>query len=105
MRVSSESEYQPCEPEAKGYTITAMRILILSVLCLTLTWSAFAQQPAGIDPQSYSRLPLIPRDQLDANGQKIFDAINGPGQTLPRLGPPANSLYALAPSEPYDRLN
>jgi 4-carboxymuconolactone decarboxylase len=85
--------------------MTAMRKITFSALFLTAAFTAFAQQPAGIDPQSYSRLPLIPRDQLDANGQKIFDAINGPGQTNPRLGPPANSLYALAPSEPYDRLN
>jgi len=85
--------------------MTAMRVFIPSALCLTLACGAFAQQPAGIDPQSYSRLPLITRDQLDAEGQRIFDAINGPGQTKPRLGPPANSLYALAPAEPYDRLN
>jgi 4-carboxymuconolactone decarboxylase len=85
--------------------MTAMRASILSALCLTCTLGAWAQSPEGIDPQSHSRLPLIMRDQLDANGQKIFDAINGPGLTTPRLGPPANSLYAVAPAEPFDRLN
>ena len=85
--------------------MSAMRTITLSAVFSALTCVALAQQPAGIDPQSYSRLPLMTRDQLDANGQKIFDAINGPGQTKPRLGPPANSLYAPAPAEPYDRLN
>ena len=85
--------------------MTAMRTLTLSALLLAVTYTARAQQPAGIDPQSLSRLPLIMRDQLDPAAQKVFDAINGPGQTKPRMGPPASSLYAPAAAEPYDRLN
>jgi 4-carboxymuconolactone decarboxylase len=61
--------------------------------------------PADIDPQSYSRLPLIMKDTLDAEGKRIFEAINGKEGNKPRLGPPASSLYSLPVSEPYDRVN
>src|SRR5262249_49698161 len=60
--------------------------------------------PADIDAQSHSRLPLVPRDSLDANGQRIYDAVNGPAGTL-RLGPPAASMHSPIPAEPYDALN
>ena len=55
--------------------------------------------------QSYSRLPLIPRAQLDGNGQRIYDAINGKDATAPRLGPPAASMHSVVVAEPYDGLN
>jgi 4-carboxymuconolactone decarboxylase len=61
--------------------------------------------PADIDAKSYSRLPLIPKDSLDAEGQRIFEAINGKDSNTPRLGPPNSSMYSLAAAEPYDRLN
>jgi 4-carboxymuconolactone decarboxylase len=61
--------------------------------------------PADIDAQSYSRLPLIHKDSLDAEGQRIFEAINGKDGNTPRLGPPNSSMYSLAAAEPYDRLN
>jgi 4-carboxymuconolactone decarboxylase len=67
--------------------------------------TAFAQQPASTEPKSYSRLPLITRDQLDANGQRIFDLVNGKDQTTPRIGPPAASLYSVTVAEPFDHLN
>jgi 4-carboxymuconolactone decarboxylase len=61
--------------------------------------------PPDIDPQSMSRLPLIPKDSLDPEGKRIFEAINGAESNTPRLGPPANTMYSLAASEPYDKLN
>lgn len=64
-----------------------------------------APLPPDIDPQSSSRLPLILKDSLDAEGQRIFEAINGAERNTPRLGPPASSMYSLAAAEPYDRLN
>jgi 4-carboxymuconolactone decarboxylase len=78
---------------------------------ITFIWAAQASAqtaeslPPDIDPQSYSRLPLILKDSLDAEGQRIFEAINGAQGNVPRLGPPASSMYSLEPSEPYDRLN
>jgi 4-carboxymuconolactone decarboxylase len=62
-------------------------------------------QPPDIDLESYSRLPLIPKSTLDAEGQRIFETINGAATELPRLGPPASSMYTLAAAEPYDILN
>ncbi len=87
---------------------------ILFAAAMPLASSLFGQAaapklPEGIDPKSYSRLPLITRDTLDAEGKRIFDVTsNVPGNTPsnnPRLGPPANSLYALKVAEPYDVMN
>jgi 4-carboxymuconolactone decarboxylase len=61
--------------------------------------------PADVDAQSYSRLPLILKDSLDAEGRRIFEAINGSDGNTPRLGPPASTMHSLAAAEPYDRLN
>jgi 4-carboxymuconolactone decarboxylase len=92
------------------------RVVFLALTAMTVLSAQTAPKalPSGVDPQSLSRLPLITRDKLDAEGQRIFDSVNAlnngkdkDGKTVnaPRLGPPANSLYALAVSEPYDRLN
>jgi len=64
-----------------------------------------APLPADIDAQSYSRLPLIRKDSLDAEGKRIFEVINGTEGNVPRLGPPNNTMYSLAVAEPYDELN
>jgi len=61
--------------------------------------------PPDIDPQSYSRLPLILKDSLDEEGKGMFEVINGKDTNVPRLGPPASSIYSLAAAEPYDVLN
>jgi len=62
--------------------------------------------PADIDPQSYSRLPLIKRSSLDEHGKKIFDFVNlGKVEETPRIGPPANTLYSIDMAEPFDHLN
>ena len=62
--------------------------------------------PADVDPQSYSRLPLIKRSSLDEKGQKIFDFVNlGKIEETPRIGPPANTLYSVEVAEPFDHIN
>ena len=38
-------------------------------------------------------------------GRRMFETINGPEADLPRLGPPASSIYSIAAAEPYDVLN
>lgn len=80
-----------------------------SLLLFTFAAGAAAQPsrslPSDIDPQSHSRLPLISKDSLDAEGKRIFEAINGKEGNTPRLGPPASSMHSLAAAEPYDRLN
>ncbi|MFL2840220.1 MAG: carboxymuconolactone decarboxylase family protein [Pseudohongiellaceae bacterium] len=61
--------------------------------------------PSDIDPSSFSRLPLLLKDSFDAEGQRIFEIINGPEGNVPRIGPPNNSMYSIGPSEPYDVMN
>ena len=82
-------------------------VLLLSVLVAAYAVAQTSRQslPPDIDAQSYSRLPLILKDSLDAEGRRIFEAINGSDRNTPRLGPPASTMYSLAAAEPYDRLN
>lgn len=85
-------------------------IKIVLLLISTVSTGAIAQTsermlPADIDPLSYSRLPLIYKESLDAEGQRIFEVINGTEASQARFGPPNNSMYSLEPSEPYDVMN
>jgi 4-carboxymuconolactone decarboxylase len=79
-------------------------VLFLSACAATLA-AAQSSRPPDIDAQSQSRLPLIRKDSLDAEGRRIFEAINGKEGNTPRLGPPASTMHSLAAAEPYDRLN
>lgn len=87
-----------------GYTFAAALVLIVVALPAAAQ-NAAGTLPADIDSQSYSRLPLIKKDALDAEGRRSFEVINGSEVQIPRLGPPANSLYSPAAAEPYDVLN
>ncbi len=89
----------------RSATIAGMRTAALVALIWASSASAQPPLPQDIDPQSYSRLPLILKDSLDAEGKRIFEAVNGKDANVPRLGPPASSLYSLRGSEPYDELN
>jgi 4-carboxymuconolactone decarboxylase len=82
-------------------------VLLLSVFTAATAGAQTSGRPlpADVDAQSYSRLPLILKDSLDAEGRRIFESINGRENNTPRLGPPASSLYSPAAAEPYDRLN
>ena len=45
---------------------------------------------SDIDPRSRSRLPLLERDELDADGQRLYDAVAGPdSRTLVGLKGPS----------------
>jgi 4-carboxymuconolactone decarboxylase len=86
-------------------------LLVSAMLLSTLATSGLIAQtsermlPADIDPMSYSRLPLLLKDSFDAEGQRIFETINGTEGNVPRIGPPNNSMYSIGPSEPYDVMN
>jgi 4-carboxymuconolactone decarboxylase len=82
-----------------------MKIVVLLAAVAAFSASAQAPLPPDLDAQSYSRLPLILKDSLDAEGKRIFEVINGKDGDVPRLGPPASSLYSLPAAEPYDELN
>jgi len=84
---------------------TVALLITMAVVSLAAAQNATTPLPADIDAQSHSRLPLIDKARLDAEGLRIFEVINGKDAAVPRLGPPASSMYSLAASEPYDVLN
>jgi 4-carboxymuconolactone decarboxylase len=81
------------------------RFILLLLAASAILGAQSAKLPADVDPQSYSRLPLVQRDQLDANGQRVYDLFNGNDPATPRLGPTAALLYSPDMGEPFDKLN
>jgi len=71
-------------------------------------WAAVSAQtvklPADLDAKSLSRLPLLSRDQLDAEGQRVYDVIIGKDQPS-RSGPVGAVLYSPAVGEPFELIN
>ncbi len=61
--------------------------------------------PADVDAHTYSRLPMIQRSSLDANGQRIFDFMNPGNPATPRLGPINSTLYSPLVGEPFEAIN
>ena len=66
--------------------------------------------PADIDPQSYSRLPLIKRDQLKGDALRVYDAVvgkdpDGKDRATAPMGPAATSLYSPGVALPMNQLN
>ena len=85
-----------------------MRISLAAVALTTLVASLVAQSPAappGIDAESLSRLPVVVRDNLDAEGKRIYDYIAGRGGTAPKTGPGGVSLHSPAAAEAIQMLN
>jgi 4-carboxymuconolactone decarboxylase len=95
-----------------------MRLLVWIVMAMSLAAIGFAQTgkgassptstvlPKDIDPQSYSRLPLVKREDLDEDGKRIYDELaGGPGKTAAPTGPVAISLYSPKVAEAIQLLN
>jgi len=66
--------------------------------------------PADIDPQSYSRLPLLKRDQVSGEALRVYDAVvgkdaDGKERATPPMGPAATSLYSPGVALPMNQLN
>ncbi len=66
--------------------------------------------PADIDPQSYSRLPLLKRDQASGDALRVYDAVvgkdaDGKERATPSMGPAATSLYSPGVALPMNQLN
>jgi 4-carboxymuconolactone decarboxylase len=61
--------------------------------------------PPDVDPKTFSRLPMIQRSTLDANGQRIYDFVNGGNTPAPRLGPINSTLYSPIVGEPFEAIN
>lgn len=69
--------------------------------------STAAALPADIDPQSYSRLPLLTRNDMHNDDDKrIYDMLaGGEGKTVTPTGPAAISLYSPKVAEAIQMLN
>jgi 4-carboxymuconolactone decarboxylase len=62
--------------------------------------------PKDVDPQSFSRLPMVKRDDLDGDGKRIYDMLaGGEGKTVGATGPAAISLYSPKVAESIQMLN
>jgi 4-carboxymuconolactone decarboxylase len=101
------------EVYASGMRILTWAVLISGVAAIAsgqsgkkgTPASGTAAFPADIDAQSYSRLPLIKREDLDESGKKIYDAVAAPNKTAPASGPVAVSLYSPKVAEAMRLLN
>ena len=92
-----------------------MRKIIRSILLLSallaincacvLPSNNIRMLPDDIDPESLSRLPMIHKHDLDADGQRIFEFIMGTETATPNLGPAAVSLYNPKVAEAMQMLN
>lgn len=80
-------------------------LLIAGVICVAGVHPYAQTGPPDIDPQTSSRLPLVSRAQLDENGQRVYDTINGKDAAVPRVGPAAASLHSPTVAVPYDAIN
>jgi 4-carboxymuconolactone decarboxylase len=62
--------------------------------------------PKDVDPQSLSRLPVVKREDLDADGKRIYDMLaGGEGKTVTPTGPAAISLQSPKVAESIQMLN
>ncbi|MBZ5633421.1 MAG: hypothetical protein LAO55_09880 [Acidobacteriia bacterium] len=82
-----------------------MRIALFAGLCAIV-----ASAQSDIDPQSFSRLPLIQREKLSGDTLRVYDAVvgkdaNGKDRPTPPLGPAATSLYSPGVALPMNQLN
>jgi 4-carboxymuconolactone decarboxylase len=87
-----------------------MRVLLITAVLAAAGAAPSQKLPADIDPQSFSRLPLLQRDQFSGDALKTFDAVvgkdaNGRERSTPPLGPQSTSLYSPGVAEPMNKLN
>lgn len=60
--------------------------------------------PPDVDPESYSRLPALSRDELDAEGKRAYDHVVGDGPK-PTTGPAAVSMHSPQVAIAFHDLN
>jgi hypothetical protein len=84
---------------------------VVSVLMVTSFAAVLGAQtavlPKDIDPQSFSRLPPLTREDMkDEDAKRIYDMLaGGPGKTVGATGPAAISLYSPKVAEAIQMLN
>jgi 4-carboxymuconolactone decarboxylase len=82
--------------------------MIVGVLAAGAIYAAAAGSaalPPDIHPDSMSRLPVIDRETLDAEGQRVYDVIRGHNPTIGKSGPAAVTMYSPGVAEPVNDLN
>jgi 4-carboxymuconolactone decarboxylase len=87
-----------------------MRLLFLTCLVAAAGAAQTQKLPPDVDPQSFSRRPLVKRDQVSGEALRVYDAVagkdrDGNPRATPPLGPQATSLYSMGVAEPMDKLN
>lgn len=86
-----------------------MRITIWITLLLTTVAGAYGQSaalPTDVNPDTFNRLPLLKREQLDEEGKKAYDRVaGGAGKTASPTGPASYQLYMPGAAEPLRMLN
>ena len=73
-----------------------MRSLVLLAVMIAVTGEPFAAAqtlPPDVNADSRNRLPQVRRENLDAAGQKIFDAIGNTGPTGVRMHNPEFAIF------------
>jgi 4-carboxymuconolactone decarboxylase len=60
--------------------------------------------PADINPETYSRIRALSRDELDAEGEAAWDLVVGDGPK-PTTGPTAVTMYSPKVAEAFQILN
>jgi len=85
----------------------AMTIALGTVVLTTCAVSLAAQTalPPDVNAESLSRLPVVARDSLDADGKRVYDYIGGRGGAPPKTGPGGVSLHSPSTAEPIQMLN
>ena len=80
-------------------------IALLVVTTCVAVVNGQSSLPPDIHPESLSRLPPLQRGDLDADGQRVWDVVAGPGGTMPKTGPPPVTIYSPKAAEPIQTLN
>jgi 4-carboxymuconolactone decarboxylase len=64
-----------------------------------------ANFPPDIDPESYSRLPVVKRADLDEEGKRVYDFVVGANRAGVLRGPGGVSMHSPKAAEPIQMLN
>ena len=84
-------------------------LLLYALLLINYSGASAADQtrtlPDDIDPVSLSRLPMIYKHDLDAEGKRVFEYIAGKETDTPNIGPVNVSLYNPKIAEAMQMLN
>jgi 4-carboxymuconolactone decarboxylase len=77
---------------------------LIAIVASVAVLGGQSKLPADIHPESFSRLPPLSRDSLDAEGQRVWDMIAG-ARGMPKTGPAPVSMYSPGAAAPIQALN